>query len=73
MMCRTRLIRRFPARESRSRAWLPEEASRGAVPSQPSTAQTRSANIRAAASIRAYPALPVAYLPACPPASVQNS
>ena len=34
MMCRTRLMRRFPARESRCRAWLAEEASRGAVPFQ---------------------------------------
>jgi hypothetical protein len=32
MMCRTRLIRRFPARDSRWRSWLPEEASSGAVP-----------------------------------------
>jgi len=27
-------MRRFPARESRCRAWLPQEASRGAVPFQ---------------------------------------
>jgi len=32
MMCRTRLICRFPARESRWRTWSPEEASIGAVP-----------------------------------------
>ena len=29
MMCRTRLICRFPARESRCRTWSPEEASMG--------------------------------------------
>ena len=29
-----RLMRRFPARESRCRCWSPEEASRGAVPFQ---------------------------------------
>src|SRR5690242_16726686 len=34
MRCRTRLMRLFPARESRWRAWLPEEASGGAVPVQ---------------------------------------
>src|SRR5665647_3596055 len=34
MMCRTRLICRFPARESRWRTWSPEEASMGAVPVQ---------------------------------------
>ena len=34
MMCRARLMRRFPARESRCRFWSPEEASMrcGAVP-----------------------------------------
>jgi hypothetical protein len=32
------------------------------MPLQPSTAQTRSANFRAAASICAYPALSVPYL-----------
>src|SRR6266508_4275154 len=31
MMCRTRLIRRFPARDSRCRCWSPEEASNGAA------------------------------------------
>ena len=34
MMCSTRLICRFPARESRWRTWSPEEASIGAVPFQ---------------------------------------
>ena len=34
MMCRVRLICRFPARESRCRTWSPEEASIGAVPFQ---------------------------------------
>ena len=34
------------------------------MPLQPSTAQTRSANFRAAASISPYPALSVPYLPA---------
>jgi hypothetical protein len=34
------------------------------MPLQPSTAQTRSANLRAAASISAYPAVSVPYLPA---------
>ena len=34
MMCRTRLSRRFPARESRCRCCWPEEASSGAVPVQ---------------------------------------
>ena len=34
------------------------------MPLQPSTAQTRSANFRTAASIWAYPALSVPYLPA---------
>jgi hypothetical protein len=34
MMCRTRLICRFPARDSRWRTWSPEEASRGAMPFQ---------------------------------------
>ena len=34
MMCRTRLICRFPARESRWRTWSPEDASIGAVPVQ---------------------------------------
>lgn len=34
------------------------------MPLQPSTAQTRSANVRAAASIAAYPAVSVPYLPA---------
>ena len=34
MMCRTRLMRRFPARDRRWRCWSPEEASRGAVPFQ---------------------------------------
>ena len=34
MMCRTRLICRLPARESRWRTWSPEEASIGAVPFQ---------------------------------------
>jgi hypothetical protein len=34
MMCSARLIRRLPARESRWRSWLPEEASSGAVPFQ---------------------------------------
>ena len=34
MMCSARLMRRFPARESRWRFWSPEEASRGAVPFQ---------------------------------------
>ena len=33
-MCSTRLMRRFPARESRWRVWLPEDASSGAVPFQ---------------------------------------
>ena len=32
MMCRTRLMRRLPARERRWRFWSPEEASIGAVP-----------------------------------------
>jgi SnoaL-like polyketide cyclase len=31
MMCSARLMRRLPARESRWRCWLPEEASSGAV------------------------------------------
>jgi len=34
MMCKTRLICRLPARESRWRIWSPEEASIGAVPFQ---------------------------------------
>jgi hypothetical protein len=34
------------------------------MPLQPSTAQTRSVNLRAAASIWAYPVLSVPYLPA---------
>src|SRR5665647_324154 len=34
MMCRARLICRFPARESRWRTWSPEDASIGAVPVQ---------------------------------------
>ena len=34
MMCSTRLICRFPARDSRWRTWSPEEASIGAVPFQ---------------------------------------
>ena len=34
MMCRTRLIWRFPSRDSRCRTWSPEEASIGAVPFQ---------------------------------------
>src|ERR1044072_5538215 len=34
MMCSTRLICRFPARDSRWRIWSPEEASIGAVPFQ---------------------------------------
>jgi len=34
------------------------------MPLQPSTAQTRSVNFRAAASISAYPAVSVSYLPA---------
>jgi AcrR family transcriptional regulator len=34
MMCRTRLICRFPARDRRWRTWSPEEASIGAVPFQ---------------------------------------
>src|SRR2546423_9674716 len=34
MMCRTRLICRLPARESRWRTWSPEDASMGAVPFQ---------------------------------------
>ena len=34
MMCRTRLMRRFPARDSRWRFWSPEDASIGAVPFQ---------------------------------------
>jgi hypothetical protein len=34
MMCRTRLICRFPARDSRCRIWSPEDASMGAVPFQ---------------------------------------
>ena len=34
MMCRTRLMRRLPARESRWRRWSPEDASSGAVPFQ---------------------------------------
>jgi hypothetical protein len=34
MMCRARLMRRLPARESRWRCWSAEEASRGAVPLQ---------------------------------------
>ena len=34
MMCRARLMRRFPARDSRWRFWSPEEASMGAVPFQ---------------------------------------
>ena len=34
MMCSTRLICRFPARDSRWRTWSPEEASMGAVPFQ---------------------------------------
>src|SRR5665648_659032 len=34
MMCRTRLICRLPARESRCLTWSPEDASMGAVPVQ---------------------------------------
>ena len=34
MMCRTRLMRRFPARDRRWRCWSPEDASIGAVPFQ---------------------------------------
>jgi hypothetical protein len=34
MMCRTRLMRRLPALDSRWGAWLPEDASSGAVPFQ---------------------------------------
>src|ERR1700733_8923938 len=34
MMCRARLIRRLPARDSRCRSCWPEEASSGAVPFQ---------------------------------------
>jgi hypothetical protein len=34
MVCRTRLICRFPARERRCRTWSPDEASIGAVPFQ---------------------------------------
>jgi len=34
MMCRTRLMRRLPARESRWRCWSPEDTSIGAVPFQ---------------------------------------
>jgi hypothetical protein len=34
MMCRTRLIRRFPALDRRWRCWSPEDASIGAVPFQ---------------------------------------
>src|SRR5215469_14960381 len=33
-MCSARLMRRLPARESRCRCWLPEDASSGAVPFQ---------------------------------------
>ncbi|NYF55643.1 hypothetical protein HDA35_001474 [Micromonospora purpureochromogenes] len=32
MMCSARLMRRFPALESRCRFWSPDEASIGAVP-----------------------------------------
>ena len=32
MMCRTRLMRRLPARDRRWRFWSPEDASMGAVP-----------------------------------------
>ena len=39
MMCSTRLIRRFPARESRWRFCSPEEASIGAVPFQEAKCQ----------------------------------
>ena len=31
-MCSVRLIRRFPARDSRCRSWLPEDASSGVGP-----------------------------------------
>src|SRR5436189_5787906 len=34
MMCRTRLMRRLPTRDSRWRRWSPEDASNGAVPFQ---------------------------------------
>ena len=34
MMCRTRLMRRLPARDRRWRFWSPEDASIGAVPFQ---------------------------------------
>ena len=42
------------------------------MPLQPSTAQTRSANFRAAASISAYPALSVPYLPAASTAACSS-
>ena len=61
MMCRTRLMRRFPARESRWRAWLPEDASSGAVPFQEAN-RSRLANrwtSAASASSRAAPEGPM--------------
>ena len=50
--------------ETISPSWTRRCARCRPMPLQPPTAQTRSANVRAAASISAYPALPVPYLPA---------
>ena len=57
MMCRTRLMRRFPARDRRWRRWSPDDASRGAVPF-PEAKWPRLAKRRMSPMSRAAPGRP---------------
>ena len=55
LMCRSRLIRRFPARDSRCRTWSPENASISAVPFQDAK-WPRSGNLVMSATSTIQPA-----------------